>query len=85
MKFEKQVLFLGITESRFSDGKMLYGVQLFEAGGEPVTVNVVRTETNEEMVDLLLGLEFGDKVNVIFRLRQTDKLYKLGLVHVSLC
>ena len=37
----------------------------------------------DKYVLTLLALEFGDKVSVTFALRPADKLYKLGLAHVS--
>lgn len=85
MKFEKEVLFLGISANELKDGGVYYTVQLFEQGAEPVTVNVGNGERSAEMVQVLLSLEFGDKLLATFVLRQADKLYKLGLSRVVLC
>ena len=83
MKFDKQVLFLGISANELKDGGVYYTVQFFEMGGEPVAVNVMSNDRNADMLKVLLALEFGDKVSVTFALRPADKLYKLGLAHVS--
>lgn len=85
MKFEKEVLFLGISANELRDGGVYYTVQLFEAGGEPVTVNVGNGDRSAEMVQVLLSLEFGDRLRATFFLRPADKLYKLGLSAVSVC
>ena len=55
MKFDKEVLFLGISANELKDGGVYYTVQLFEAGGEPVTVNVGNGERSAEMVQVLLS------------------------------
>lgn len=83
MKFEKEVLFLGITANELRDGGVYYTVQFYEQGGDPVSVNVMSNDRNAEMLKILLALEFGDKVMATFALRPADKLYKLGLSHVS--
>lgn len=84
MKFEKEVLFLGISANELKDGGVYYTVQLFE-GADPVTVNVGNGERSAEMVQTLLSLEFGDKLRATFVLRPADKLFKLGLSRVALC
>ena len=73
MKFDKEVLFLGISANELKDG------------GEPVTVNVGNGDRSAEMVQVLLSLEFGDRLRATFFLRPADKLYKLGLSAVSVC
>lgn len=85
MKFEKEVLFLGISANELKDGGVYYTVQFFEQGADPVTVNVGNGERSAEMVQVLLSLEFGDKLRATFFLRPADKLYKLALSNVVLC
>lgn len=83
MKFEKEVLFLGISANALREGKgVFYTVQLFEQGGEPVSVNVMDNDRNADMLKALLAMQFGDKFTVTFVLRSADKGYKLGLFNV---
>lgn len=85
MKFEKEVLFLGISANDLKDGGVYYTVQLFEMGGEPVTVNVGNGDRTKDMVQLLLSLAFGDKIRAVFYLQPEDKRFKLKLVDVVAC
>lgn len=79
MKFEKEVLFLGMTANTLRDGGIYYTVQFFERDGVPCSVNVMDNDNHLELVRLLKTLCFGDKVLATFFLRQQDKLYKLAL------
>lgn len=78
MKFTAEVKFLGITANRLSDGGTYYAVQLFADGGS-VSVNVMDTKENVNMIQVLSQLQFGDQLTVCFELRQDGKLYKLRL------
>lgn len=78
MKFTAEVKFLGITANRLSDGGTYYAVSFF-ADGASVSVNVMDTKDNANMIDVLTQLEFGDKVTACFELRPVDKQYKLRL------
>lgn len=84
MKFDKQVLFLGATANSFSDGGAFYTVQMFDQSANgPVSVNIMQSSANQEMLDAILALKFGDPLIVTFILRPKDRLYKLGIDHVS--
>lgn len=85
MKFSKEVLFLGISANDLKDGGVYYTVQLFEQGGEPVSVNVGNGDRSAEMVRVLLSLEFGDKIRATFYLQPEDKRFKLKLADVVAC
>lgn len=85
MRFEKIVLFLGMTANALRDGGVYYTVQFFEQDNVPCSVNVMDNANNAEIVQFLQTLTFGDKVRATFFLRQQDKLYKLGLADAALC
>lgn len=95
MKFEKEVLFLGISANELSDGGVYYTVQFFDAdGGEPVSVNVGNGERTAGLVSELRMLTFGDRLRAVFVLRtQGAKLdngsvkqyLKLSLSDVTVC
>ncbi len=80
MTFEKKMLYLGMQEMTFQDGKKMYTVELFSQDEGSVKVNVMQDQL--ELLAVLMGLSFGNAVTVVFRLRAFDKAYKLGMVSV---
>lgn len=81
MKFEKEVLFLGISANDLKDGGVYYTVQFFDAdGGEPVSVNVGNGERTAGLVSALHALTFGDRVRAVFVLRTQGAKLDTGSV-----
>lgn len=76
MKFEKNVLFLGMTENRLRDGTKYFSISLYEPDSGPVTVNVMQ---GHNMLSRLAGCQFGERLDVVFVLRPKDRLYRLTL------
>ena len=85
MRFEKNVLFLGMTANMLRDGGVYYTVQFFEPDGSPVSVNVMDNDGHAEVLSVLRTLSFGDRVSATFFLRQQDRLYKLLLADAVPC
>lgn len=83
MTFDKQVLFLGLVSNQLRDGGVYYTIQLFDQASGPVSVNVMDNQDNAELLDALQKSQFGTPLTVTFILRPKDKLYKLGISHVS--
>lgn len=83
MKFSKSVMFLGMEESRFQDGKVMYAVSLYDVGGKPVTVNIMK-DGNAAVIDSLSVLNMGEMVTLGFILRSAEKnTYRLGITSVT--
>lgn len=81
MRFQKDVLFLGMQENTLKDGSKFYKVSFFLAE-EQVTVDVNVMGSSADLVALLRNLKFGTPRKATFVLRPFDKVYKLGLVSV---
>lgn len=81
MKFQKDVMFLGMQNMQLKDGAQLYKVSLFLAE-EQMTIEVNVMGTALELLSNLAMLKFGEQVKATFILRQKDKLYRLGLLSV---
>lgn len=87
MEFEKDVTFLGCTQSQFTardTGEVMdmYSIQLYDSASAGVTVNVIRNLDNAAMLATLTDLSFGTLVHVTFVLRPREKLYRLGIKDV---
>lgn len=80
MKFEKQVVFLGMVPNSLRDGGTYYTISLFDQQAGPVQVNVM--ESNHEVIFPLFDCKFGQELDVVFVLRPKDKLYRLTLAAV---
>lgn len=83
MKFEKDVLFLGMQSNGFSDGGRYFSVQFYNESSGPVLVNVMDNSQNAAIIDVLLEKKFGAPVKAGFVLKPKDKLYRLALDHVA--
>lgn len=84
MRFEKTVMFLGFQQSETPDHKQMLKVALYEVGGDPLSVYVVKGDNNGKLFDSLLDFQSGDMIHVTFVLREAEKrFYKLGLVDVA--
>lgn len=81
MKFEKQVMFLGMEPKQLPDNRTIYFVSMFSpSDSSPVQVYVM--DDNKALLERLASTKCGQVINAQFRLRQKDKLYKLSLVGV---
>lgn len=82
MKFDKQVIFLGMVAHSLNDGGTYYTVSLFDQEAGPIQVNVMDTESNRIMTSDLLSCTFGVPLDVTFVLRPKERLYRLTLASV---
>lgn len=81
MKFEKQVMFLGMEGKALPDNRNYFTVSLFSpSDNTPIQVNVM--DSSKAILDRLAATKCGQMINVQFMLRQQDKLYKLSLIGV---
>lgn len=82
MVFNKNVVFLGISQSQITKGDLaghtMYNVQLFDQEGNgSVGLNVM--DMNEELVKSFSPLSFGVLCNATFDLRPEGGYYKVRL------
>lgn len=81
MQFEKEVVYLGMTANKLSDGTPYYSVNFYSVKDNlPVTVNIMGSA--RDILDHLASAKFGTAMVATFALRPREKLYKLALVHV---
>ena len=83
MKFEKVLMFLGMTEEVMKDGTVYYVVTLFDQpSGNTIKVNVLGNRSAD--LKILSIAQFGQPLACELQLREYDKnVYKLRLSAVN--
>lgn len=84
MKFEKKMIYLGISSGDFigDDGvrKVYYKVSFFDSEtSTPLSLNIMENPNKVRLIDELVASTFGTPMTVTFVLRSSDKLYRLQL------